>query len=203
MYLNIFITKNNVENKSYIAIKENLIDELYYKTFYLTYYVKYDNSILLGGYEFIIKCILWILTFFFDIKITLLYYLPYNINNYVINNQIKGLSFEIIHSIDSWKSYRSMNQISFKYTENHILDEYLLEKQQYLMNNQILFFNKLLNTTKNNNEINSYTSTDYNELIKNKNILLNIKNIDTYSLWNLSFIDDDGYNPLTDVINIT
>jgi len=123
-----------------------------------------------------------------------LYYLPYNINNYIINNQIKGLSFEVIHSIDIWKSYKSTNQILFRYTENHILDEYLLEKQECLTNNQILFFNKLLNTSKNIDE-----SSESN---KNKNVLLNIRNINSYSLWELSFIGEDGYIPLTNVINI-
>lgn len=198
MYLNIFITKNNIENISYITVKENLIDDTYYNTFYLIYYVKYDNSIILGGYEFIIKCFLWFLTFFFDIKITLLYYLPYNINNYIINNQIKGLSFEVIHSIDSWKFYRSSKQISFKYTENHILDEYLIEKQEYLTNNQILFFYKLLNTSKNIDMLNIDKSSESN---KNKNVLLNIKNINRYNLWELSFMGEDTYNKLTDVIN--
>jgi hypothetical protein len=180
---------HNIKNISYIAIKENLIDDLYYKTFYITYFVKYDNSILLRGFEFIIKCLLWFLTFFFEIKISLLYYLPYNIHNYIVDNQIKGLTFEVIHSIDSWKSYTSTKNICFRYTENHILDEFILDKNNNLTADQNIFFNELCDDI--NNE--SFTNNI-------KNNIINIK--DRYTIWELSFYGKEGYNTLSNPINI-
>jgi len=195
MYLNIFISpSNNIKNISYIAIKENLINDLYYKTFYISYFVKYDNSILLRGYEFIIKWLLWFLTFFFDIKITLLYYLPYNINNYIVDSQIKGLTFEVIHSVDSWKSYTSTKNISFIYTENHILDKFILEKNNDLTENQNIFFNELCDNINNG----SFNIKDKSLNIKNN--ITNIKN--RYTIWKLSFYGEEGYNTLSNPINI-
>ena len=179
---------HNIKNISYIAITENLINDSYHKTFYISYFVKYDNSVLLRGYEFIIKLLLWFLTFFFDIKITLLYYLPYNINNYIVDNQVKGLQFEVIHSIDSWKTYTSTKNISFIYTKDHILDEFILQDTNNLTENQNIFFNRLCNDINNDS---------FNNIKKN---ITNIK--DRYTIWELSFYGEEGYNTLFNPIDI-